>query len=32
MRSGDLAAWDLDCLLAVAASIGLKARIVLKPA
>ncbi|WP_280139103.1 hypothetical protein [Methylobacterium sp. GXS13] len=31
LRSGDIASWDLDRLLAVAASIGLKARIVLKP-
>lgn len=32
LRSGDIAGWDLDRQLAVAASLGLKARIVLEPA
>lgn len=32
LRSGDIAAWDLDRQLAVAASLGLRARIVLEPA
>lgn len=32
LRSGDIAAWDLDRQLAVAASLGLRARIILEPA
>ncbi len=32
LRSGDISAWDLDRQLAVAASLGLRARIVLEPA
>ncbi|WP_276508074.1 hypothetical protein [Methylorubrum populi] len=32
LRSGDIAGWDLDRQLAVAASLGLRARIVLEPA
>lgn len=32
LRSGDISAWDFDRQLAVAASLGLRARIVLEPA
>lgn len=32
LRSGDISGWDLDRQLAVAASLGLRARIVLEPA
>jgi hypothetical protein len=32
LRSGDISAWDLDRQLAVAASLGLRARILLEPA
>ncbi len=32
LRSGDISAWDLDRQLAVAASLGLRVRIVLEPA
>lgn len=32
LRSGDISGWDLDRQLAVAASMGLRARIVLEPA
>lgn len=32
LRSGDISGWDLDRQLAVAASLGLRARLVLEPA
>ncbi len=32
LRSGDISGWDLDRQLAMAASLGLRARIVLEPA